>query len=339
MKKIVFRSLSLCFFCFFCFVLLLSLWSRQPQGSLLQKEEIYFVLEPKESLNSLSLRLRQEGLVSHSFLFKALVRVKSSYKSFQAGRYLFKPEMTPNDLIEAMSTGDIFNELIFRVSLPEGFSLSQVLDRLSKKGYSRSELEILSREKTFLAELGIGGTSLEGYLYPSTYSFYNERPTIAEVFKAMTSKFFEELPVDYERHLKEKGLTLQEALIIASLIEKETSVPHEKPLIAEVIFNRLDQKMTLGIDASLLYGIKNFDGNLTYKHLKDKSNLYNTRVHKGLPPGPICSPSRSSLEAVLTPSSQGYLFYVLKPGASQKEHHFSRDLSEHNSHVRNLLNK
>ena len=324
---------------FFTFILLLAFWSRRSSWKGLEVTPIDFRLESHEGLHSLSGRLYESGLINNQVLFKILVRLKYRYEAFKAGRYMLLGSMSPVEIIQMMTGGEVYNELIFRVILPEGFTLEQVLKRLESKGFNYEEAKKIAFNKSFLASLGVESSSLEGYLYPSTYSFYNEKPSLEKVFRRMVEQFFEEIPNNYRVGLKRENMSLETAVVVASLIEKETSLLEEKPLIAEVILNRLQKKMTLGIDASLLYGIKNFNGNITYKDLKNKNNLYNTRVHKGLPPGPICSPSRSSLEAVLNPSNEGYLFYVLKPGKGQKEHHFSRDLSEHNSHVKKLLRK
>ncbi|MBF0440807.1 MAG: endolytic transglycosylase MltG, partial [Oligoflexales bacterium] len=144
-------------------------------------------------------------------------------------------------------------------------------------------------------------------------------------------------PKGYTEKLKEKGISLHEAVTIASMIEAESFLKEEKSKISEVIWNRLKADMTLGIDATLIYGIKDYKGDIKKIHLTDKKNLYNTRIHKGLPPGPICSPTTSSLEAVLNPTSYGYYYYVLQPGEN-KQHYFSRTLEDHAKHVKLLLN-
>ncbi len=340
LKKLFFSLVILVILsCLLGFVLL-NIWSQtsfKGQGPALQARD--FILKEKESLNSLSKRLARDQYINHSFLFKVFVRFKYDYKSFQAGRYLFLGEDTPQTLAEKMLKGETYNEVVLKITFPEGFSLSQVIERLVENGYNQTELERLSQDQDFLAELKLSPSSLEGYLYPSTYVFYNQRPSEKEIYAEMVKKFSSELPEDYLKRLEVLGLSLEESVIIASLIEKETSLEEEKPLISEVISNRLKIGMTLGIDASISYGIKDFNGNLTHKDLRNTKNLYNTRVHGGLPPGPICSPSKTSLEAVTNPSQEGYLYYVLKPGVGQKSHQFSTSLSEHNKHVKKLFKK
>ena len=152
----------------------------------------------------------------------------------------------------------------------------------------------------------------------------------------MIKEFYLKLPKNYEKKIHSYGLSLYEAVIFASLIEKETFLPEERDYIAEVIWNRLKANMPLGIDAAVIYGVKDWKGDLKTSHLRDRKNLYNLRIHRGLPPGPICSPSKASLEAVLTPSRKGHYYYVLLPG-TQKRHHFSKTLKEHNLFVKKLV--
>jgi len=147
--------------------------------------------------------------------------------------------------------------------------------------------------------------------------------------------FWQHLPKNYEAQVHAMGLSLDQAVTFASLIERETRHDDEKPLISEVIWRRLKDKTPLAIDAAVIYGVANYKGNLTWANLADAKNPYNTRIHVGLPPTPIGSPDLKALEAVLTPSNFGYYYYVLIPGEGR--HHFSRTLQEHNEHVKKLV--
>ena len=154
----------------------------------------------------------------------------------------------------------------------------------------------------------------------------------------MVRTFWEKLPKGYEAKVRKRGLSLERAVTFASLIEMETLLDEERSKVSEVIWARLKKGEPLAIDAALIYGIKNYKGNIRWRHLKDRSNKYNTRIYKGLPPSPIGSVSVASLEAVLNPTSEGYYYYVLKPDSSQS-HHFSKTLKEHNQHVQKLVRK
>ena len=154
----------------------------------------------------------------------------------------------------------------------------------------------------------------------------------------MINAFWKKLPEGYEMLVASRGITLHQAMIIASLVEAETSKDFEKPMVAEVIWNRLERKIALGIDASVIYGIHDFNGNLTRKDLDNKDNLFNLRIHLGLPPSPITTPHKESLLAVINPTSKGYLFYVLDPDRPG-EHSFSESIEEHNKAVKKLIGK
>ncbi len=140
--------------------------------------------------------------------------------------------------------------------------------------------------------------------------------------------FWRELPPSYEENCKAKGLILYQCVTFASLIELETKFDDERSMISEVIWRRLKAREPLGIDAALIYGIPNYDGDIKWVHLRDRKNKYNTRIFAGLPPSPIGSPSRDSLAAVLTPTNFGYRYYVLDIQIGER-HHFSKSPSEH----------
>ena len=163
-------------------------------------------------------------------------------------------------------------------------------------------------------------------------------PSPEAVLKKMVNTFWEKIPADYAANVEKLGLSLEEAVIFASLIELETPNEEEKANVSEVIWRRLKAKASLGIDAALIYGIKDYDGDIRSKDLNDRSNKYNTRLYPGLPPTAIGSPSVSSLEAVLHPSSEGYYYYVVDAD-NPTRHRFSKSLKEHNAHVREYVRK
>ena len=166
-----------------------------------------------------------------------------------------------------------------RFTIPEGFTYKKITDRLVAGGVgSPEEFAALEKSKTFLTEHKIPSSSVEGYLYPATYPF-SKTPTAQQVLSRMIDTFWDNLPPDYVERLSEKDLTLEQAVIFASLIELETAHDDERNMVSEVIWNRLKNNITLGIDASIIYGVADYKGNLRRKHLDDASNPYNTRIH------------------------------------------------------------
>jgi len=286
-------------------------------------------------LSRLAAILERDGLVDSSAYFQLWVRARGDYKNFQAGKYRFAGSVTPAQIARTIAAGDVFHEVILQVTIPEGFPVKQVAERLAANGVGHIvELRRLATDQAFLQSLNIQGKSIEGYLFPATYSF-TEMPTAMQAYEKMTKTFWQHLPKDYETKVRSMGLTLDQAVIFASLIELETQLDDERPLISEVIWRRLKDKAPLGIDAALIYGIADYKGDLKWSHLQDAKNPYNTRIHVGLPPTAIGAPGTKSLEAVLTPTSLGHYYYVLKLGT--KQHHFSKTLKEHNEHVQHLI--
>jgi UPF0755 protein len=298
--------------------------------------EIVVEVKPGTSLKTLASNLEKQGVISNKVLFYAWMRLGSDYSRIQAGSYLFKGNTTPVAVREKLVTGDIYRPIVLQVTIPEGFTLKMLTERLAAKGVApRSELEKLVSDNKFLRSLGIKSASLEGFTYPATYSF-EIMPSGPDFLKRTVKTFFEKLPASYEDDIAKLGLSLTQAVTFASLIELETMRDEEKPMIAEVIWSRLKRGEPLGIDAAIIYGITNYDGDLKWKDLKNAKNRYNTRIHRGLPPTPIGAASLSSLVAVLNPTKLGYYYYVLD-SEDQSKHIFSKTLAEHNAHVRKLI--
>jgi UPF0755 protein len=295
-------------------------------------------LRPGMPLKQLAIQLEKKNLISDHRLFWAWMRVNGDFANFQAGTYQFKDQFSPEIAREKMKRGDVFIPLVLQVTIPEGFNLKLLNMRLATKNVGKlHELTLLSRDAKFIASLGINAKSLEGFTYPATYSF-DKMPSGEDFYRKAVKTFFERLPDNYEENAQKLGLTLTQAVTFASLIEMETMQEHEKPMIAEVIWARLKKSEPLGIDAAVIYGIPNYDGDIRTKDLKDSSNPYNTRIHRGLPPTPIGAVSKSSLEAVLYPTRIGNYYYMLD-STDHSRHVFSKTIKEHNALVQKFLKK
>ncbi len=288
------------------------------------------------TLPRLAMSLEDEGVISDSIMFQAWVRTTGSYRRFQAGTYRFEGKVAPKDVVEKILKGETYAPIVLSITIPEGFMLKQVIERLAANKVGHIvEINRIASDRGFLDAQNVPAKTLEGYLYPATYN-YTQFPTAAVAFTDMVKQFWAHLPEGYERAVKAKGLTLDQAVTFASLIERETQTDDERPFVSEVIWRRLKDNVPLGIDATIPYGIDDYDGDLKWADLKNAKNPYNTRIHKGLPPTAIGAPSAKSLAAVLTPSNRGFYYYVLIPGTVQ--HHFSKTLKEHTQHVKNLVN-
>lgn len=292
---------------------------------------------PHTSLAKLAQDLETVEVIDSALLFRLLVRYKHDFQKFQAGKYRFADAVTANGIATTITQGEVHRELKLQLTIPEGFTLTKIIARMGEKGIDdKATLTKLVQDRAFIKSLKIKALTLEGYLYPATYKFYDRAPTGREVLAAMVAKLQAIIPPDYRQKIASRGLSLHEAITMASLIELETAHDDERAKISEVIWLRLKDKIPLGIDAAIIYGIKDYRGDLRRSHLTDPKNPYNTRIHRDLPPGPIGSPSLASLLAIINPAQEGNYFYVLIPDG-RKRHHFSKSLQEHNRHVQKLI--
>jgi UPF0755 protein len=302
-------------------------------------EPITFEFPRATRLSTLASSLNNRGIVSSGAYFTIWVRfIKRNYPKFQAGTYRFQGSVSPAQVIGKLMKGDVYQPLTALITIPEGFTLEKIVNRLAANGISsKDELWKLLKSQKFLKKHKIHmSKSGEGFLYPATYRFTQKIPTAEEALSTMIEKFWKTLPENYEKEINQLGLTLHKAVIFASMIELETKFDDERHKIAEVIWRRLKSNQPLGIDAALIYGIEDYRGDIKWKHLKDRKNPYNLRIHRGLPPTPIGSPSLASLNAVLSPSQHGVNFYVLADDHSGR-HFFSKTNSEHNKAVQRYL--
>ncbi|MDQ0287045.1 UPF0755 protein [Desulfofundulus luciae] len=279
--------------------------------------------------------LHEEGLVHSAWFFNFYTRLKGVDGRLKAGPYTFStaqslPEIV-NELVKGPDEGRVF-------TIPEGFNLKQIAELLEREGLvTRRDFLAAAAGDTFdypfLHGLPAGPNRLEGYLFPDTYRV-GSNTSAHEVIDLMLSRFDRKLKeMDYYRKVKAAGLTLHQAVIIASMVEREARVDRERPLIAGVIFNRLKRDMPLQIDATVQYALGSQRAKLYYKDLEVDSP-YNTYLIRGLPPGPIACPGEASLLAAVQPAKTSYLYYVARPDGT---HAFASTLDEHNANKRKYI--
>jgi UPF0755 protein len=281
-----------------------------------------FEVAPGESLARVAEKLERAGLLRDARVAAGWARLHGFAARLRAGEYALSPSMRPLDLFDLIASGHV---VTYPVVVPEGFTAAEIGSRLESSGLADAAAFVsLARDPAFAQELGVPDSTLEGYLFPETYRF-PRRPDPREVARTMVAQFFEiwrTLAPAAER----RGLSLHQVVTLASIVEKETGVPAERPLIASVFANRLARGMRLESDPTVIYGIPAFDGNLRRRDLDDGSNVYNTYRIAGLPPGPIASPGAESLRAVVEPAESDYLYFVSRNDGT---HVFSRTYAEH----------
>jgi UPF0755 protein len=244
-----------------------------------------------------------------------------------AGEYELSKSMSIIEIARKMARGE---KKVYTLCVVEGYNLFTVRDVIEKAGIMDGRAFLrLAREPEFLARLSIPSDSLEGYLFPDTY-FFSRETDVDEFLKKIVQRTFKFLERDDLRLQMEKlGMNIFDVLSLASIIEKEARQEQEKPLISAVFHNRLRLGMTLDADPTVIYGMASFGRDLTKSDLLTDTP-YNTYRQKGLPKGPICNPSKTSITAALFPEKTDVLYFVSMNNGS---HVFSRTMEEHNRYV------
>ena len=271
--------------------------------------------------------LDEKGLIRSRLLFRAMAYFYSAPQQTKAGEYEFSRAMSAGEILQKLVRGDV---KAYSIVVPEGFTVRQIAARLAANGLvDEKEFLRLARDRDTLATLKIPATSAEGFLFPDTYKF-DRTMDARTILKTMSDRFLAKVTSGVLEQARAQGLGIREWVTLASIIEKETGRKDEMPLVSAVFRNRLRIGMPLQSDPTVIYGIENFDGNLTRKHL-ERQNTYNTYLNRGLPPGPICNPGADALAAALNPAPVDYLYFVSRNDGS---HQFSATLAEHSRAVR-----
>jgi UPF0755 protein len=300
---------------------------QQLNAAVTPPQSVLLTVAPGASLSRVARQLEELEVIDSALSLRLLARLDKQLAQIQAGSYRFSEAATPPQVLARLHTGDTVK---LRLTIPEGFTQRQIIERIAVAGYADEQrLQQLAHDPDFLKELGIPGDSLEGYLFPETYRFA-EGIDEAALLKMMVALCRRQLDPELLADAKKQGLSSHQLVTLASIIEKETGIVAEMPLISSVFHNRLKRGIPLQTDPTVIYGIEDFDGNITRKHLQTPTP-YNTYLKRGLPPGPIASPGRAALEAAAHPAQSKYLYFVARGDGG---HQFSKTLKEHNAAVR-----
>ena len=285
-----------------------------------------FTVKTGASLKSIARHLYDQGLLPDPHTFWILGRASGKATAIQAGTYRLDKALTPNELLDKLARGDV---MFIEMAFIEGTTFRQWLEQLRSNPHVRQTLA--GKAPTdILADIGIGDRSAEGWLFPDTYRFapgVSDVEILRKAHATMKKKLAEAWAA---RDPKVPLATPYEALILASIVEKETGVGTERPLIAAVFLNRLTGSMRLQTDPTVIYGMgQSFDGNIRKKDLA-ADTPWNTYTRDGLPPTPIAMPGAASLQAAVRPADSDALYFVSKGDGS---HQFSKTLDEHNRAV------
>lgn len=292
-------------------------------------------VKPNTSCRELADNLEKKGLVRDPFIFNLYANYINMDIKIQPGEYELNTAMSAKEILQKLISGEV---IYYSFTIPEGYTVEQIAEILEKEGYADKEkfLDLCKRGDfnfDFLAKTSDVRYILEGYLFPDTY-MVTAYVTEEEIIEMMLKRFELEMEVlDFEQKARELGLSVHQAVTIASMIEREALIDSDRPIISSVIHNRLKRDMPLQIDATVLYALGEHKEILLYKDLEVESPYNTYKVHT-LPPGPIASPGSASLYAAINPEKTDFLYYVLKPDGS---HAFSRTYSEHLVNVSKYL--
>lgn len=293
-------------------------------------EPVLFLITPGNTFRAISKDLESQGILRYWWSIDVISRFRRVDKQIKAGEYALSRAMKPNEVLDALVSGKLYER---KVTVKEGASVWEIGKLVEQAGLlTAQEFNAAIVDTGLLAQAGIPAEarSFEGYLFPETYSF-SRGVTARQIIWTMLKQGEEKWNPSFTAQAESVNLTRHEILTLASIIEKESG-PNldEQPLISAVFHTRLREGMKLQADPTVIYGVPNFDGNLTREHL-ETDTPYNTYVRFGLPPGPIANPGLSAIKAALFPAQTPVRYFVSN---GQGTHVFSETLEEHNRAVR-----
>lgn len=292
-------------------------------------EDATLVIQRGTPLVMIGEQLKRAGVIKRPILFVGYSRFARIDRKVKAGEYTFENGLTTLDVLKKLARGDC---KLYKVTFIEGWTMNQMADYLSAQPFAGPNMKesflAAANDKYLLKAFGLDTDLAEGYLFPNTY--FIERPKTAEwLIKILVDQFHKVYTTELQNRANELGMTTNEVMTLASIIEKETGREDERAIISSVFHNRLKKKMPLQADPTVIYGLKNFDGNLRKADLSDP-HPYNTYVHPGLPPAPIANPGLASIRSALWPADSEYIYFVAKGDGS---HEFTKTLDEHQRSV------
>jgi peptidoglycan lytic transglycosylase G len=293
-------------------------------------DEVFVELPPGLSVSGIASRLSEAGVVPDPLTFRLAARLAGADRRLQAGEYRFAGASSTFEVVWRLASGDVYTRA---VTFPEGLTIPEMAAVFERSGIGTADAFVAAASDVSVAA-GIEPKlrTLEGYLFPDTYPLPRRAGADAAV-RAMVTRFGQVFDDKLRADAKALGLTVHEAVTLASLIEKETARPEERPVVSAVYHNRLKRGMLLQCDPTVIYALMKsgkWTGNLRREDLLQNTSPYNTYRYPGLPPGPIAAPGRASLEAAVRPVDAPFLYFVSRNDGS---HVFATTLEEHNRNV------
>ncbi len=287
-------------------------------------------------------KLASEGIIKHKWPLTLYLKLTARGTELKAGDYDFPSPISPLAVFARLREGE---QRMMRLTMIEGWTrwdIANAMAKIPELGLTNADQALALMDNVdLIKDLDPAAKNLEGYLFPDTYDFPPDTKASA-VISMMVKRFRREWKPEWSRRAAELAMTPRQVVTTASLIETEAKLSDERPIIASVIYNRLKKDMPLAVDSSIIYASKlegkwRYDGKV-YKSDVERRSPYNTRLHAGLPPGPIASPGKSSLEAALYPATTDYLYYVREPSRNDGAHNFYSNERDFGAGVQALRN-
>lgn len=296
-----------------------------PAGQ--SRPSVLVTIPPGTPFTEVANILEQQHLLTHGWFFSLLGRVQQVDRKIIPGEYQVHAGLRTTELLAKLVKGDLYQH---SVTIPEGYTVNQIAMVLDQKGLAKkSDVLRLSRDKSFILSVDVQAPTLEGYLFPDTYRFAKFTPP-ESILRTFVNRFHEVVTPELRAQGRSMGMNLQEVLTLASVIEKETGLARERPIVSGVFHNRLRQNIPLQSDPTVIYALSDsFDGNIRKVDLSIDSP-YNTYRVRGLPPGPIANPGLAAIQAAIHPTPSNFVYFVSRNDGS---HVFSATLAEHNKAV------
>ena len=284
------------------------------------------IVPPRATLAVAAESLHRAGIVGSPRMFRLYAKVRGADRTIKAGTYLLQRGSSWNYVLDALRDG---RGMVRTVTIPEGFALTQIVPLLTTRlGLPVDSVTAAVRDTALLHRLDVPTPTLEGYLFPDTYSF-PPGTSAREAVSTMVRRFEQAWKPEWTARLDTIAMSRHDVMTLASIVEKEAKLPEERPVIAAVYLNRLRDGMLLQADPTVQYALGVHQNRVLYKHLETES-AYNTYRNKGLPPGPIASPGAPSIEAALYPANVPFKYFVALPDG---HHEFRNDFAQHEKAV------
>jgi UPF0755 protein len=300
------------------------LWLNQPTGA--QVSPRLVDIPPGTPFTHVSHILHEHHLIGPEWFFVLLGRLQGVDRKIIPGEYALHSGMRPTELLNKLVNGEVYRH---NLTIPEGYNIVQIAEMLDHKHLApKQDILQLARDPMFIRSLNIQAPTLEGYLFPDTYQFSRYTPP-ESIVRTFVNRFHEMVTPKLRNRAMHMGMTFHEALTLASVVEKETGLASERPLVSGVFHNRLQKGIPLQSDPTVIYALDVFDGNIRKDDLS-VSSPYNTYKVRGLPPGPIANPGLAAIHAALYPTQTDFVYFVARNDGS---HEFSVTLADHNKAV------